>query len=449
MKNKAKKIAALAFWAFGEAHAANWFEVQTIALPEWGKGKLIGFIQPSYTDMQAGPAINGHIPKADLIQPTFDQSTNVAIQRARLFVRGRVNPDISYYVGTEAGQNGYAYSYGTYSPRLMDANMTFSHYIPGVRLEFGIIRAPGPEGAMQGFMDFSFFDLFPVGIAQLMQPNFYTSNMTYKPSATPANGGYLIPGANVSGNNAFRYPGVQAMDWFRINPNVELAYGVMLGENGRMDDRNTWNGPIAAGRVQMSYLFHDGSGRFFRDDLTGFAWYQQARPQLNGITNTMTRDGFGATYREDYMRPWGRNLKAEYIRGTGDIEVPGAFVSGPGLTPAQYETTFYPGSNNTANGFDATAGLFVTSNIELNARYDYYDRLPNLPSIERLFKTTGVGVTYHFTPLTRVVVNYLSRKVEIPNPGAIGKPGSPALNLANSVVDQIGDEFNIFAVYAF
>ena len=51
------------------------------------------------------------------------------MQRARLFIRGSINPDISYCVGTEAGQNGYTYSLGNFAPRIIDANILFSHYL--------------------------------------------------------------------------------------------------------------------------------------------------------------------------------------------------------------------------------------------------------------------------------------------------------------------------------
>lgn len=429
-----------------EARAANWFEVQTIPPPGFGKAELIGFVQPTYTDLQSAAAANGQVPTADLIPPKDDASSNWAIQRARLFVRGTLAPDVTYYVGTEFGQNSYAYSFGHYAPRLIDADMVFSHFVPGVRFELGIIRAPGPEGAMQGFMDFSFLDLFPTAIGQLMQPSFFKKNSTYKEAA---HDGFLVPGADLSGDNGFRYPGIQLMDWFRLEPHLELAYGVMVGDNGRQLEPTTTNGPIIASRVQLSRLFDDGGGRFFRNDLTGFLWYQHARPQLNDVSTSMVRYGFGAAYRRDYMKALGQNLKIEYLRGTGNIAVPPTFDAAPVLQAAQYESVIYPGANNSAHGYSLTAGLFLTRHIELNARYDYYDRLPDIASQERVFKNTAWGATCHVTPLTRVVVDYIFRKVEIPNPGAVGAAGSPALDLASSVVGAIGNEFHIFAVVAF
>ncbi|OIQ67328.1 hypothetical protein GALL_510940 [mine drainage metagenome] len=295
-------------------------------------------------------------------------------------------------------------------------------------------------------MGYNFIDLFPTVIGQLMQPNFYNSGRTYP--FNPATGGYLVPSSDLSSGNGFRYPGVEAFDWFRVKRNIELSYGAMVGQYGNQLESDSANGPIFAGRVQLSYLY-GGGGSLFRNDLTGFAWYQQARPQLNGARSTMKREGFGATYRRGYMEAGGKSLKVEYMQGSGNIMAPAVFNQSPALLPAQYQTTFYPGSENKASGYYFTAGLFVTDKIELNARYDYYDRLSNIPSQERIFKNTGVGVQYHFSPLTRVVADYFVRKIDIPNPNAIGAPGSPQLTLAKNIANSIGNEFDIYAIFAF
>ena len=454
-KMTAIRFATLALIGGGicqSAYATNWFDIQTVSNPDWGYGKVIGFLEPSYTNFTTGTTLNGQTAYANLV-PTTGDTTDLIMQRARLFVRGSLNQDISYYVGTEAGENPYTYSFGSYAPRIIDANVTFSHYIPGVRVNVGIIRAPGPEGAMDGFMSFNFLDLFPTVIGQMMQPTFYSKNVNYSTvSGAKFNpsGGYSVPGTDLSGNNGFRYPGVEAEDWFMVQPNLELAYGLMLADYGRQFESSTSNGPIAAGRLQLSYILNkDAKTKFFRNDITGFVWYQQARPEFNGISSPMVRDGLGATYRNGYMQPGATSLKAEYMGGTGNIEAPPIFGVAPTLTAGQDQSTFYPGSNNRAYGYDISSGLFVTNHVELNLRYDYYDRLPNLAAQERIFKNVDAAVEYHLTPLSRVVVDYAFRSVDIPNPSAIGKPGSPPLNFADSVIGSIGNEFNIYAIFAF
>ena len=433
------------------ANAANWFDIQTISLPEWGSGKLIGFVQPLFTDIAAnsvtaGP-VHDQVAKFNQVQPKSDQSSELYMQRARLFVRGSINPDISYYVGTEMGQNGYDYSFGSYSPRLIDANVVFSNYIPGVRLEVGNIRAPGPEGAMEGFMAFNLIDLFPTGIAQLMQPTFYNPSVAYAQALNNPAHSYAVPAANVSGNNGFRYPGVQAEDWFMVTPDTEVAYGLMLADYGKLFEDGTSNGPIVAGRLQASYLLDHTSSRFFRNDLTGFIWAQQAHPSIMGMESTMKRDGFGMTYRNGYMQRGALNIKTEYFEGSGNIVAPPVFNSFANAPNNLTNEIVYIGSENKAHGYSGSVGMFVNTNWELVARYDYYDRLPNLAAQERVFEEKAIAAEYHISPLTRIVVDYIDRSISIPNPGAI--PAGVQRNLAESVVNSIGNQIDVWAIFAF
>ncbi len=458
-----KKLASLALCASmcaaPIAHAANWFDIQTISLPEWGSGKLIGFVQPLYTNysgtsVTAGP-VHDQTAKFNLVQPTSNQTSDLYVQRLRLFERGSINPDISYYVGVEAGQNAYDYSFGSYSPRIIDANVVFSNYIPGIRLEVGNIRAPGPEGAMEGFMTFNLLDMFPTGIAQLMQPTFYNPSVAYAQAANNPAGSYAVPAANVSGNNGFRYPGVQAENWFMVTPQTEVAYGLMLADYGRMFDEGTSNGPIIAGRLQASYLLDDPETikscdyckRFFRNDLTGFIWAQQAHPSIMGVESTMKRDGFGMTFRDGYMQHGAVDVKAEYFEGSGNIVAPPVFNTFPGAPNNLANEIVYIGSENKAHGYSASAGYFLDKNWELVARYDYYDRLPNLAAQERVFEDKAVMAVYHMTPMNKIVVDYINRSLGIPNPGAI--PAGPQRTLAESVANSIGNQFDIWAVFAF
>ncbi|MHB0991527.1 MAG: hypothetical protein ACYC0M_09655 [Burkholderiales bacterium] len=452
----------LGLGASQSANAANWFEIQTISLPEWGYGQVVGLLAPLYTDIAANQIVapktfvNGQTARFDQIGPAFDSSSQIIMQHARLFIRGSINPDISYYVGTEMGQNGYSYSWGNYAPRIIDADMVFSNYIPGVRVEVGNIRAPGPEAAMEGFMAFNFIDQFATGLQQLMLPTFYNNSVNYKLATKGTKDGYAVPGGDVSGNNGFRYPGVQAEDWFMVAPKTEVAYAAMLGDYGRLLDTGTSNGPIVAARLQASYIFNDSGGRFFRNDLTGFVWAQGAHPEIGVApgqptpsSNNMTRDGFGLTYRNGFMQRGAFDAKAEYFEGRGNIVAPAVFNETPGLAAAQttalYDEVVYAGSNNTAHGYDISGGYFLTRQLEAVLRYDYYDRLPNLAAQERVFTDASAALEYHITPLTRIVVDYIDRSITIPNPGALGA----ALAQATALDNSMGNQMDIWAVFAF
>ena len=426
------------------ANAANWFELQGMSNPAWGKAHLSAWIEPAYTWIDSSAAANHHVPTSNLVGPEFDSSHLLTVQRARLSLRGKLDRNIDYFLSAEVGDNAFTRGGTGYAPKLYDGNVMLSNYIPGVRVEAGLIRVPGPEDAMSGYMGYAFFSQLPTVIGQMMQPSFYARSQHY----VQIGGGYLIPAALMSSNNGFHYPGIEATDWFHPRPDTELSYAVMLGQYGKAFTADTGNGPVAAARLQASWLLGGGKGPY-RNDLTAFVWRQQARPTINGVSSSLQRDGLGIALRRGFMAPWATSLKVEYMEGRGYIVAPPPFQPAPGLLPAQQESIVYAGSNNLARGYYLSAGLFVTRNVELNARYDYYDRLPNLPAAERTFDNFGVGVQYHFTPLTRVVVDYFMRHVGIPNPGAIGAPGSPALTLANSAAAATGNELSAYAVIAF
>ncbi|WP_431307146.1 porin [Acidithiobacillus acidisediminis] len=391
-----------------DANAANWFALQGISPPTAPLFGISGFIEPT---VWAQPGVEDNllheVPHINLIGPDFSQNTTAGILRARIMFRGNLNPEISYFVAGEFGDNGVTRVRGGYQPALIDGHVTFS-YLPGARVEVGLIRAPSAEGAMQGFMTYNFV-LSSTVINQLMnQPMF---NSAYLNKDTPA--GYLIPGTQNLGANGYRYPGAMVFDWFRNGP-WEFAYGAMLGMYGTVAAGNQSNEPMEAVRLQEAYIL-GGKGPF-RSDIQGGIWYQHAAPRWDGVNYDMNRYGADLQYLQGYMHPWGRQLRFEYIHGNGWIDAPAAFSKAADLAAPLYQTQLYPGISNRAWGYMAEAGLFLTKNIEVNLRYDYYNRLPNNPAQNRIFKTYALGVQYHFTPLTKVMAGYYFRTLGVPHP---------------------------------
>lgn len=425
------------------ASAANWFELQGVSPALAPLVTVSGYFEPAYTYLPGTAAANGQVPHLNMIGPNFTSSDSFNIDRARLMIRGNINKDISYFLAGEFGNNAFTHVGGSYTPGLLDGHVTFSHYIPGVRIEAGIIRAPGPEQAMQGYMAYNFTSFANVTTQMMLQP-FYNPNPS-TPYAV-SGPGYAVPGSDGEGNNAFRYTGVEAMDWFRNGP-WEFTYGAMVGNFGPLTATNYSNSPLVAARLQESYIF--GGHGPFQSSVTGFIWYQHANPNFNGRSYSMTRDGIGIAYMQGYMHQWGRWAKFEYMRGSGMIATPAVFSSAgiPALQQnALADAQVYPGSQNTANGYYISGGLFATRRIEIDLRYDYYDRLPNLPAQERTFSTWAVGLQYHFTPLTRVLLDYYVRNVGIPNLGAI-PPAQRAL--PESIANGADNEIALQAVIAF
>ncbi|MHB8563862.1 MAG: porin [Acidiferrobacteraceae bacterium] len=429
------------------ALAANWFQLQGVSPPHTSRVTVSGFLEPDYSAFQGGgtPAINGFVPNGNMAGPDFTSSSTFQILRARLMIRGNLNRNIAYFMGGEFGDNSFTHTGSGYTPGLIDAHVTFSHYVRGVRIEGGIIRAPGPEQAMQGYMGYNFTNFAGVTQQMMLQP-FYNPDV---PAGTYASGGLIppgaqaIPGAYGEGVNAFRYPGVMAMDWFNYG-RWQTAYGIMAGNFSPLTGTNAGSSLLYAARAQESYIF--GGRGPFRSDVTGFAWYQNADPLFNGLNYQMRRYGTGVTYSQGYMHPWGRWIKAEYMKGSGMISTPAIFSSATGLPAQLTDALLYPGSNNTAHGYYIGAGLFVTKRLEVDLRYDVYNRLPNLPVQNRVFTTYAAGLQYHFTPLTRVMLDYYARTASIPDPNAIAPSARP---LAESVTSSLDNEVMMEAVLSF
>ncbi len=127
------------------------------------------------------------------------------------------------------------------------------------------------------------------------------------------------------------------------------------------------------------------------------------------------------------------------MRGTGWILSQAPFAgpynnsacsSATGATNLCTET-LYPGANNAAVGGYVEAGLFVTKHWDLEARYDQYNRMTNNPGLERIFKTTTLGVQYYISPLARVTFNYAINRIDIPHLSAVGP--APAQHNASAI----------------
>ncbi|OZB54876.1 MAG: phosphate-selective porin O and P, partial [Halothiobacillus sp. 14-56-357] len=126
-----------------------------------------------------------------------------------------------------------------------------------------------------------------------------------------------------------------------------------------------------------------------------FSWYQSGK-RTNAYNTAQEQDrkryGAGVTYLKKPYR-----VTAEYMWGKGMI---------------------YQGANNPqtlfndykANGGYVEGGWFIpNTKWELDLRYDRYQRNVDLPTQTR-FSTWTAGVQYHFTPKTRVTLDYAMRR---------------------------------------
>ena len=357
--------------------------------------------------------------------------------RARIAVRGTVTPisnKIDYFIMAEFGNNNYTYGNGSYTPRLTDASVTFNE-IPGMRVRVGLFKTPGPEEVLQGIPDFDYINFTNVS-AQLILNQFIGSGVVRRGGA----GGYAVTPAPI---DAGRDQGVQLFDWFNNGP-WQFAYAAMIGNGAPLYYNAQSNSTSYYGRLQESYIFHHSKGPH-QAGITAWVWGHLGHQALDvkdragGYTRqnyTFKRYGIGAQYRSGFMTPGALRVTGELMRGTGWILSPAAFsgaaagyngapaCGGPGGNPLCTET-LYPGANNAAVGGYIETGFFVTKHWDLEARYDQYDRMTNNPGLERIFKTTTLGVQYYISPMARITLNYAFNRINVPHLSAI-KGATPA-----------------------
>jgi len=123
--------------------------------------------------------------------------------------------------------------------------------------------------------------------------------------------------------------------------------------------------------------------------------------------------GLGTTFLNDKYRFWAEYIKAEgmIFNGSTGGAVPGAIHTN-GLVVSQFQLA----TTGESDGYYLDFGYKITPNIELDARYDVYNRVTNLAAAdERTFETTTLGVQYFFNKKTRFTFNYEIRSLESPN----------------------------------
>jgi hypothetical protein len=461
MKKQSLLTAAVAAACFvGSAHATNWFQLQGtepsgIAAPV----HVFGFIQPTYEDTGGtavtglgGPAMpfNGAVPKFNEVAPQDTSMSSFNMLRARIGVRGTataISNKIDYFIMAEFGNNGYTYGNGSYTPRLTDASVTFNE-IPGMRVRVGLFKTPGPEEVLQGIPDFDYINFTNVS-AQLIQNQFIGS----APAVSAGGGAYTVQSAPI---NAGRDQGIQLFDWFNNGP-WQFAYAAMVGNGAPLYYNAQSNSASYYGRLQESYIFNHSKGPH-QAGVTAWVWGHLGHQSLDvadttgGYTQqnyTFKRYGAGAQYRSGFMTPGAVRVTGELMRGTGWILSPAAFSGAAagysGVPPtcgtsggsALCTETLYPGANNAAVGGYIETGVFVTRHWDLEARYDQYDRMTNNPGLERVFKTTTLGVQYYISPMARITLNYAFNRINVPHLSAINGPTPAATAIAQGNASAI------------
>jgi hypothetical protein len=419
------------------ASAANWLMLQGTERPgQAPRAKLWGFIQAQYQKDNSDPnPAGGYIPPK-LLGPNLTTQEGFNINRARIGVRGGGFPldnKVNYFFLAEFGNNAIT-APGNSFAKITDASVTLNH-IPGARIRVGLFKTPGSEEVYQGIAIFDYINFTDFANQQLIEriPNStYTANVP--PQSLPVGTSLYAFNNSVA---AARDTGIQIFDTFKVGK-WEHSYSVMVGNGNGLnmsdndDNKDTY-------LYWSSELVFGGKGPR-REGLKVFAWSQKGKRLLDN-TNDAThnpqeydrkRYGAGVTYLQKPFR-----VRAEYLKADGMIFVgPHAptFDMNPAAAPGN-------GENGEADAYYVDFGWYIpNSDWELDARYDHYTRLKG-DAFETEWKTTTLGVQYHFNKKTRLTLNHALRSVEAVNFGTGAGP--------NANLDGIGDRTSIQLTHIF
>lgn len=412
------------------AHASNWLQLQGNEAPNAPVFRTFGFVQPSYTYINArqvgglqgaAAAYNGQYSTLNLNWPELQQPHQFQVIRAGLGMRGKINDGINYFAALDAGQNGVNYYRDV---MLTDASLTFN-YIPGARVRAGLFKLPTSEEALLA--------------VNTSYPYVYNSNaVLYMLVGLPvdSNGAVNASGASSaklsSGFSGFRDWGVQVYDWFNQGQ-WEYSYAAMVSNGAAIDNPGDSDArKDLTLRLQVSYLF-GGQGPN-REDVSAFVWRQSGARLFGTEYFGMVREGVGLKYLQGNYR-----VSAEYLRADG-------MVVG-GQTPPFVGQSFAAGVNEKASGGYVEGGWRFLPQWEADLRYDYLDFMKQTAANEREFATTTLGMQYFINPATRVIANYEWRNMKISNPEAIAAGAARANALA--IVGNLGNRASVQLTWSF
>lgn len=427
---KRLRVILLAAFIPLNALATNWLQLQGNEAPDAPRFRLFGFIQPTYTHIDAQPfstlqgslaANNGMVSALNLNWPNLEHTQQFQVLRAGLGARGKLNDQVNYLVALDAGQNGTTFYRDV---MLTDASLTFN-VIPGARVRAGLFKLPTSEEAMLA--------------VNAAFPYVYNSNaVLYLLVGLPVQSGGAVNPNGLSaarlssGFSGYRDWGVQVYDWFNRGP-WEFSYAVM-GSNGNeienMQDNDSHKDLTL--RFQTSYLL-GGKGPN-RQDVSAFVWRQKGK-RLFGIQDyDLLREGTGIKYLQGEYR-----ISAEYLRADGMIV--------GGQTPPFVGQPFAVGVNEKAHGGYIEGGWRFLPKWEVDLRYDTLDFMTRNAANEREFATTTLGMQYFASKATHVIFNYEWRDMKVSNPAMI--PAGAARNNAQAVADNLGNRISMQLTWSF
>lgn len=430
---KQRMLAALLVAALPvSAHAANWLQLQGNEAPNTGRFSLFGFLQPSYTYIDADPIqgllgtaapFNGQLTLPNRVGPENEDKDELHFFRARLGARGNILPGkINYFLLAEAGKNAIT---SQRDVMMTDASITFN-YIPGARIRVGLFKLPTSEEALVAV-----HMAYPYVYFSNAATNLLVENQVRSTGAVSLTG--ASNGNTVSAGSGFRDWGVQVYDWLNKGP-WEFSYALMVSNGNEIEELSDDDGnKDITGRLQASYVFDKSKGPN-REDASVWLWHQNGEREFGGRDFDRIREGIGARYQKG---PW--RATAEFLRGDGMI------VAGPNPPFPGQPTQI--GVNEKADGWYIEGGWRFHKDWEVDLRHDVFNRMTEAAALERQFTTTTLGANWFFYKNTRLTLNYEWRDLEVPNLSAI--PAGAQRTNAQLIADNLGDRASVQLTWFF
>ena len=392
-----------------------------------------GFVQVGYQKNYGdiftptkGKKVGLNLTPFSMMAPTLNSQSGFEINRARLAVRGMFdkNNQLDYFFMTEFGEDGVTNpaGHGVHN-YLTDASITYRG-IPYVNVRLGQFKYPGSEEGLRAVFASSYRNFSTAG-SQLLLERFLPNNAKeIKPGFFQA-----APEQSVG---AYRDRGLELFQTSEIADMTTLTWAGMIGSGTGLSSSNASGSLTYYGYLASEYLFGKGKG-YYTQSLKGFAWYQTGKRQLHNTNYTRERYGVGFNYFHDGLR-----VGAEYIKANGMIYNGAKDVDAdPYGVNWEYQIAADK-ANEADGGYVNIAYFFVPKKWEAMARYDYLNRLTNSVADEREFKTTTLGLSYHFKGPTRIDINYAIRDAKAPNNAK-----------AQKVLDNTGNLFSLQATLKF
>lgn len=392
-----------------------------------------GFIQVGYQKdygdifiPSTGTKAGLNLTPFSMLPPSLDNQSGFEVNRARLAVRGMFDKEntINYFFMTEFGEDGITKPAGHASNNyLTDASITYRG-ISYFNIRLGQFKYPGSEEGLRAVFTSTYRNFTTAG-SQLLLERFLPNN------AKEINPG-IFQAAPEQSVGAYRDRGVELFHTAKIADKTTLTWAAMVGSGTGMSSTNASGAPTYYGYLAAEYLFGKGKA-YYTQSLKGFAWYQNGKRQLNNEDYTRERYGVGFNYFKDGLR-----IGAEYIKAKGMIYTGAKDADNdPYGVNWQYQIAADE-ANEADGGYVNLQYFFVPKKWEAMVRYDYLNRLTNSTVDERKFKTTTIGLSYHFKGPTRIDVNYAFRDADAPGNAK-----------AQKVLDNTGNLLSIQATLKF